>query len=268
MSFVRAYVVRNLTVRAAAEQLADEYDVTLPPSYDQALRDLETQLAGFPEDRIDEVMEVESVTAVRPGGRDRGRRRPAGRGGHDRRRRRHQAGARRGRPAAVDRRARRRHQPEVRHRGQHPEPRRTDLRRHQHVVRAERQRGRRRQGRAGPGARRHAAQLAALRLSPVSDPLAEFAAEMRRLRAECAWKSEQTHESLRALPPRGDLRDPRGDRHRRPGAPARGARRPAAADLLPRRDRGGGGRVHLRRGRPGIVDKLRRRNPHVFAPTG
>ena len=63
MSYVRAYVVRNLTVRAAAEQLADEYDVTLPPSYDQALRDLEAQLAGFPEDRIDEVMEVESVTA-------------------------------------------------------------------------------------------------------------------------------------------------------------------------------------------------------------
>jgi len=31
----------------------------------------------------------------------------------------------------------------------------------------------------------------------VSDPLAEFAADMRRLRAECAWKSEQTHESLR-----------------------------------------------------------------------
>jgi len=63
MSFVRAYVVRNLTVRAAAEQLAEEYDVTLPPSYDQALRDLETQLAGFPADRVDEVMEVESVGA-------------------------------------------------------------------------------------------------------------------------------------------------------------------------------------------------------------
>jgi hypothetical protein len=63
MSYVRAYVARNLTVRAAAEQLADEYDVTLPPSYDQALRDLETQLAGFREDRVDQVMEVESVSA-------------------------------------------------------------------------------------------------------------------------------------------------------------------------------------------------------------
>lgn len=62
MSYVRAYVARNLTVRAAAEQLAEEYDVTLPPSYDQALRDLESQLAGFPEDRIDDVLEVESVT--------------------------------------------------------------------------------------------------------------------------------------------------------------------------------------------------------------
>ena len=31
----------------------------------------------------------------------------------------------------------------------------------------------------------------------MSDPLAEFAADMRRLRAECVWKSEQTHESLR-----------------------------------------------------------------------
>ena len=63
MSYVRAYVVRNLTVQAAAEQLAEEYDVTLPPSYDQALRDLETNLAGFREDRVDAVMEVESVTA-------------------------------------------------------------------------------------------------------------------------------------------------------------------------------------------------------------
>jgi XTP/dITP diphosphohydrolase len=29
------------------------------------------------------------------------------------------------------------------------------------------------------------------------DPLAEFREDMRRLRAECAWKREQTHESLR-----------------------------------------------------------------------
>jgi hypothetical protein len=62
MSYVRAYVVRNLTVQAAAEQLAEEHDVTLPPSYDQALRDLEANLAGIREDRVDALMEVESVT--------------------------------------------------------------------------------------------------------------------------------------------------------------------------------------------------------------
>jgi peptidyl-prolyl cis-trans isomerase SurA len=61
MNFVRAYVVRNLTVKAAAEQLAEHYSVELPPSYDQAVRDLRDQLAGFKEDRIDQVLEVESV---------------------------------------------------------------------------------------------------------------------------------------------------------------------------------------------------------------
>ena len=63
MSYVRAYVVRNLTVRAAAEQLAEQYAVDLPPSYDQALRDLRTQLVGFREDRVEQVLEVESVGA-------------------------------------------------------------------------------------------------------------------------------------------------------------------------------------------------------------
>jgi hypothetical protein len=63
LSYVRAYVVRNLTVRAAAEQLAHHYSVTLPPSYDQAVRDLRGQLAGVREDRIDDVLEVESVGA-------------------------------------------------------------------------------------------------------------------------------------------------------------------------------------------------------------
>jgi hypothetical protein len=63
MSYVRAYVVRNLTVRAAAQQLAQHYAITLPPSYDQAVRDLRTQLAGVREDRLDNVLEVESVGA-------------------------------------------------------------------------------------------------------------------------------------------------------------------------------------------------------------
>jgi peptidyl-prolyl cis-trans isomerase SurA len=61
LSYVRAYVVRNLTVRAAAEQLADRYSVDLPASYDQAVRDLRQRLAGIREDRIDDVLEVESV---------------------------------------------------------------------------------------------------------------------------------------------------------------------------------------------------------------
>jgi hypothetical protein len=64
MSYVRGYVVRNLAVRAAAEQLAETYGVELPASYAQAVRDLRTQLAtGFREDRIDDVVEVESVGA-------------------------------------------------------------------------------------------------------------------------------------------------------------------------------------------------------------
>ncbi len=69
MSFVRGYVVRNLTVRAAAEQLAEDYSVDLPASYDEALRsqrsDKETSVR---EDRIDKSLEVDSagpfVTAV------------------------------------------------------------------------------------------------------------------------------------------------------------------------------------------------------------
>ena len=53
------------------------------------------------------------------------------------------------------------------------------------------------------------------------------------------------------VPAGGDLRDPRGDRLRRLHPPARGARRPAAAGLLPRPGRGGGrrGRLHHRRRR-------------------
>ena len=53
------------------------------------------------------------------------------------------------------------------------------------------------------------------------------------------------------VPPRGDLRDPRGDRDRGLHAPAGGARRPAAAGGLPRpgRERGPRRRVHDRRRR-------------------
>jgi hypothetical protein len=63
MSFVRDHIVRNLTVRAAAEQLAEEYSVDLPPTYARSVRDLRGQMAELPEDRIDQVLEVESVGA-------------------------------------------------------------------------------------------------------------------------------------------------------------------------------------------------------------
>ena len=50
---------------------------------------------------------------------------------------------------------------------------------------------------------------------PASASPLEFLAVMRRLRAECAWKREQTHSVAGALPARGDPRDARGDRRRR-----------------------------------------------------
>ena len=69
--------------------------------------------------------------------------------------------------------------------------------------------------------------------------LLDLVAVMDRLRSPggCPWDAEQTHESLATYLRRGDLRDPRGDRDRRPRPPARGARRPAAAGRLPRADR-------------------------------
>jgi hypothetical protein len=64
MSYVRSYVVRNLTVKAAAEQLADDYSVTLPASYGESVRSLRDQIAAsFPKNRVDDVVEVESVGA-------------------------------------------------------------------------------------------------------------------------------------------------------------------------------------------------------------
>jgi hypothetical protein len=62
MSFVRGYVVRNLTVRAAAEQLAEEYAVDLPPSYEQAVSSLREDLeASFRPDRVEQALEVDST---------------------------------------------------------------------------------------------------------------------------------------------------------------------------------------------------------------
>jgi XTP/dITP diphosphohydrolase len=102
----------------------------------------------------------------------------------------------------------------------------------------------------------------------VRDPLAEFAADMRRLRAECVWKSEQTHESLRRYLVEeswetleaidsGDpehLREELGDLLLQIGFHAVIAEE--AGDFT------------FDEVVQGIVAKLRRRNPHVFAPDG
>ncbi len=97
-----------------------------------------------------------------------------------------------------------------------------------------------------------------------ADPLADFRDDMRRLRAECAWKREQTHESLRRYLVEeswetleaidsGDpdhLREELGDLLLQIGFHAVIAEEAGefTFDEVVR----------------GIVDKLRRRNPHVF----
>jgi XTP/dITP diphosphohydrolase len=101
-----------------------------------------------------------------------------------------------------------------------------------------------------------------------SDPLAAFREDMRRLRAECAWKREQTHESLRRYLVEeswetleaidsGDpdhLREELGDLLLQIGF---------HAVIAEER-----GEFTFDEVVQGIVDKLRRRNPHVFAPDG
>jgi XTP/dITP diphosphohydrolase len=97
------------------------------------------------------------------------------------------------------------------------------------------------------------------------DPLAEFRADMRQLRAECAWKRVQTHESLRRYLVEeswetleaidsgdpGHLCEELGDLLLQIGFHAVIAEEAGEFtfdDVV-----------------QGIVDKLRRRNPHVFA---
>ena len=100
------------------------------------------------------------------------------------------------------------------------------------------------------------------------DPLAELRDDMRRLRTECAWKREQTHASLRRYLVEeswetleaidsGDpdhLREELGDLLLQIAFHAVIAEQAGAFsfDDVVRE----------------IVDKLRRRNPHVFAPDG
>jgi XTP/dITP diphosphohydrolase len=99
----------------------------------------------------------------------------------------------------------------------------------------------------------------------VPDPLAEFRDDMRRLRAECAWKREQTHESLRRYLVEeswetleaidsgdpGHLREELGDLLLQIGFHA------VIAEEA--------GEFTFDEVVQGVVDKLRRRNPHVFA---
>ncbi len=103
--------------------------------------------------------------------------------------------------------------------------------------------------------------------SPADDALAEFVAVMRRLRAECPWKQEQTHrslarylleethETLEAIDS-GDmahLREELGDLLLQVVFHAVIAEQAGEFDLDDvARD---------------ITDKMRRRNPHVFAPS-
>ena len=99
---------------------------------------------------------------------------------------------------------------------------------------------------------------------PVDQPLVQFRDDMRRLRVECAWKREQTHESLRRYLVEeswetldaidsGDpehLREELGDLLLQIGFHAVIAEESGAFtfdDVV-----------------QGVVDKLRRRNPHVF----
>ena len=99
---------------------------------------------------------------------------------------------------------------------------------------------------------------------PLPDPLAAFREDMRRLRAECAWKREQTHESLRRYLVEeswetleaiesGDadhLREELGDLLLQIGF---------HAVIAEER-----GEFTFDEVVQGLVDKLRRRNPHVF----
>src|SRR5215212_5102306 len=103
---------------------------------------------------------------------------------------------------------------------------------------------------------------------PLADPLVQFREDMRRLRTECAWKREQTHESLRRYLVEdswetleaidsGDpdhLREELGDLLLQIGFHA------VIAEEA--------GEFTFDEVVQGIVDKLRRRNPHVFAPVG
>jgi XTP/dITP diphosphohydrolase len=189
MRLIRGFIAGSLTLRAAGEQLAAANDITVPDGYVDRVKSIQTQAEAFPAAHRDEVVEVGSagayVTALE---RQLGGQLLLNEGTPD---------------ANDDAKVARGRDELVVWLGEHHQ-RRLHRRRHRHLLPAQRQRRRRPQvllrGRPGPDVHRVPAQLPTLRLTVAeepADPLADFRDDMRRLRAECAWKREQTHESLR-----------------------------------------------------------------------
>jgi XTP/dITP diphosphohydrolase len=99
---------------------------------------------------------------------------------------------------------------------------------------------------------------------PLDQPLVQFRDDMRRLRVECAWKREQTHESLRRY-----LVEESWETLEAIDSGNPDHLREELGDLL--LQIGFHAVIAEERGEftfdevvQGIVDKLRRRNPHVF----
>jgi XTP/dITP diphosphohydrolase len=99
---------------------------------------------------------------------------------------------------------------------------------------------------------------------PVTQPLTQFREDMRRLRVECAWKREQTHDSLRRY-----LVEESWETLEAIDSGNPDHLREELGDLL--LQIGFHSVIAEERGEftfdevvQGIVDKLRRRNPHVF----
>jgi peptidyl-prolyl cis-trans isomerase SurA len=61
MRLVRTFVAGSLTLRAAAEQLADENDISRPDGYADQVKQVETQSEGLPAAHRDDFVEVGSA---------------------------------------------------------------------------------------------------------------------------------------------------------------------------------------------------------------
>ena len=211
-ALIRKDTLRSLVLREVADQLSDEYDAGAGDSYGPTVDDLTAQLLGIgvDADLVDRVVPElaaiayygDVVTADRPRLRGpRRRRRHPGRrapGGPHRGRRLGSRPPHRGQPAVrVDRAAGRPPAAEDDHRRPvaarsatspcRPRPRPTSTR--PDPSRAP----------SSPPTcpRRSAAAEHRLTTVPADgEPLLDFAAVMRRLRTDCAWKREQTHRSL------------------------------------------------------------------------